>query len=203
MDVVIAPNLVESIKKGQSLPHVQQKAALELIRQDPVKFSYLYSTALAEATVYFMKTRVNFANEMARICKFWFKSLGHDFKHVSGASSFIEMVAVHAARKGHYGNRKYSPFLKAFIRFLQKLQNFGTMDVAFNRCNAMFKLHPPGETGVPRVIDPVNPYNNFMRYWNDDDVATLQSCAAATMAKLQDLVLDPCVTSSNVKSLFG
>ncbi|XP_037052323.1 uncharacterized protein LOC119085891 [Bradysia coprophila] len=207
MDVVIATNFVNHLKKGQSLAHVQQKEVLQLIKLNPTENCYKYSTSLAEATVYFMKTRVSFANEMARIAKYWFKSLGDEFKNISGASTFIELVAVYAARKGRHGNRKFNPYLKSFIRFLDNLMNFERLNVSFNRCNAMFKEHPPGDSKVPRVIDPVDPYNNFASYWHGStsEIETLKNHAASTMDRLHDLVLNSrCDNGSDVvETLFN
>lgn len=205
MDVVIAANLVKDCKKGQSLAHIQQREVLQQIKLDPTEYNYLYSSSLAEATVYFMKTRVGFANEIARIAKFWFKSLGDEFENISGANTLIELIAVYAARKGRRGNRKFNPHLRAFIRFLDMLTNFEQLNVSFNRCNAMFKEHPPGESAVPRVIDPVNPYNNFIKYWSGKMIEALKCRAASTMDRLGHLVLNPCGDNRNdsvINTLF-
>lgn len=193
MDVVLATNFVKDLKKHQSVAHIQQKHVLKWIQMNPKENCYKYSAALAEASVYFMKTRVGFANEMARIAKYWFKS--HDFKDISGASTFIELLAVYSTRKGRRGKRKYNPYLKAFIRFLEKLIKFENLNIAFNRCNAMFKDHPIGDSALPRVIDPVKPYNNFVRYWceNNDEIQMLKSSAASTLGRLQHLIVHPSV----------
>ncbi len=196
MDVVPATNFVKDLKKHQSLPHVQQREVLEYIKRNPTEYSYKFSSSLAEATVYFMKTRVGFANEIARIAKYWFKNLGNDLKDISGASTFIETVAVHAARKGRLGNRKHYPYLKAFMRFLEKLVNFETLDVSFKRCNPVFKQHPPGNSAIPRVIDPVNPYNNLAENWSGKNIDTLKNCAAMTLARIQQMVLTPSQSAS-------
>lgn len=68
MDVVLATNFAKDLKKGQSLPHIQQKHALKMIQLNPADNCYKYSAALAEATIYFLKTRVGFANENGSHC---------------------------------------------------------------------------------------------------------------------------------------
>lgn len=192
MDVVFATNFVNDLKKNQSLPHIQQKYALERIREDPAKNGYKYSAALAEASVYFMKTRVGFANEMARICKWWFKNLvkSAKFDGISGANTFIELLAVYAARKGHRGKRKVIPHLRAYLRFLELIMKFETLNIAFSRCNPVFREHPPGENVIPRVIDPVNPYNNFTDYWSPDAIEALKDCASATYQQLRSMIVN-------------
>lgn len=194
IDVVLATNFVKEVKKHKSLPHLQQYYALQRISQNYSENNYIFSSALAEASVYFMKTRVGFANEMARLAKYWFKQFQTNyFSHISGASTFIELVAVYAARKGQLGNRKFNSHLKSFIKFLQLLMNFEKLDVSFNRCNPMFKEHAPADTTTPRVIDPVNPYNNFVSYWCKDNgaIEKLKEVAAKTYERLQDFILNP------------
>ncbi len=203
MDVVLATNFV-TVKKKQSLAHIQQREALQRIKLNPEENCYKYSSAMAEATVNFMKHRVGFANEMARIAKYWFKSRGiDDTKHISGASTFIELVAVYAARKGRRRNRQHNPYLKAFIRFLQMLMNFKELDVSFNNRSALFMKHSFYHK-MPRVIDPVNPYQNFARYWSShkDKTDELKNEAATTFRRLQNLVLNPCTEIDLIDALF-
>ncbi|KAG4075073.1 hypothetical protein HA402_008138 [Bradysia odoriphaga] len=205
MDVVLATNFAMGYKKHRSKRHYQQMGVLEQIKLNPAENCYQYSSALAEATLFFMKSRVSFANEMARIAKYWFQSIGRDF-HISGASTFIELVAVYAARKGRRGNRKNAPHLKAFIRFLEELMDFEKLDITFNSFSAIFKNHKLADYKLPRVIDPVNPYHNFAGYWCDkvDDIEALKRSAAFTMERIQQLVLNQRATDVEdlVKSLL-
>jgi len=140
-----------------------------------------------------MKTRVAFANEIARIAKYWFKSLkcSTQFDGISGANTCIELVAVYAARKGYRRNRKFNPYLKAFIRFLESLIEFDELDVVFGICNRL--LYPANymiPRGTPRVIDPVNPYNNYASYWKYDEISMLKDCASITYKRLCNLILN-------------
>lgn len=190
MDLVLATNFVKDPKKHQSVAHLQQKHVLDCIKHNPAELNYKLSGALAEASVYFMKTRVSFANEMARLAKHWFKTVKTTvLDNISGASTFIETLAVYASRKGRRGKRKFNPHLKAFIRFLEAVMKFESLNVAFNRCNAMFRQHPPVENVIPRVIDPVNPYNNLVNYWNIDSINSLKDMARATHTQIQHLIL--------------
>ncbi|XP_037044768.1 uncharacterized protein LOC119080484 [Bradysia coprophila] len=197
-EMVLATNFAMDFKKHRSKRHHQQMGVLEQIKLNPAKNCYQYSSALAESTLFFMKSRVSFANEMARISKCWFQAIGRDF-HISGASTFIELVAVYAARKN-------MPYLKAFIRFLEELMNFEKLDVSFNSFRAISKDHKLANHALPRVIDPVNPYHNFAGYWCDkvDDIQALKRSAAFTMERIQQLVLDQRVTDNEdlVKSLL-
>lgn len=186
LDLVPAPNFTGN-KKHIDL---QQKIALERIMENPKVNCYVYSSALAEATVDFMERRVGFANDMARIAKFWFKSCSFDGIYISGASTFIELVAVFAARHGQRGPRKYNSYLKCFIRFLLMLIRFDELNVEFPMGNSVFREHLQFmDDQRPCVIDPVNPYNNLARNWKSDAQDLIANYAEATFERLQDLVV--------------
>lgn len=200
MDVVVATNFVKKLNKHQSLVHVQQREALQRIKLNPTENCYKYSSALAEASVNFMKIRNGFANEMVRIAKYWFLQLDRDFKHISGASTFIELVAVHAASKRHVGKKKSN--FKAFVKFLDLMINFEKLDVSFETRSTMLKEHLMGDIALPRVIDPVNPYNNFARYWceNANEIEALKSSADLTLKRL--LILKSSTTEEELINIL-
>lgn len=188
MDVVPGTNFVK-VNKRQSIANQQIENVLQRIKENPDENFYKFSASLAEATVQFMKTRVGFANEMARICKQWYKSVKPTEDYISGGSTFIELVAVFAARRGQRGNRKFNSYLKCYIRFLEFLINFEQLNVAFNRCNPVFKAHLPSKS-IPRVIDPVNPYNNYINNWSSEAIQRLKQSATITYQQLQGLILN-------------
>lgn len=188
MDLVPAPNFLKTPNQKWIL--MQQLAALERIKRNPRENCYKYSSALAVSTVQFMKERDGFTNQMARIAKFWYKSLSFN-EYISGASLFIELVAVYAAKNGYKGNRRYCPHLKAFIRFLLLLMRFDELDVIFEMDPQIFGKHLQHiDTELPRVIDPVNPYNNLVRNWNTKMRAWIVKYAEETYERLRDLVVD-------------
>lgn len=202
MDVVVATNFVTKCKQRRSLPHAQQKEALKRIKSDPAKYSYSYSSALAEASVLFMRDRDGFSNDMARIAKYWFHSLDREFKHISAASTFIELVAVYAASRKIMKSRRRSPYLRAFVIFLELLSIFDKLDVSFGLCNG----HSPIDNTLPRVIDPANPYNNFARYWCESrkDIDAIQDSSASTLQQILELIAIPIANEGEMIDLiFG
>lgn len=186
LDVVLATNFDNKLEKCRSSHLVQQRKALQRIKSNPTENCYKYSSALAEASVHFMKARPGFANEMARIAKYWFQSLDRDFE-ISGASTFIELVAVYTASKRCIGKKPLNPYVKAFKKFLEFLINFEELDVSFGISVTELEKHL-----LPRVIDPVNPYNNFARYWSENrgEIDALKSSAALTLEQLRKLILN-------------
>lgn len=202
IDVVVATNLVNNCKQNHSLPNAQQKEALKRIKLNPVENCYKYSSALTEASVLFMRERNGFSNDMARIAKYWFQSLDREFKHISGASTFIELVAVHATKRKIMKKARRNNYLKAFVVFLELLKNFDELDVSFGSCIG----HSPIAKTLPRVIDPVNPYNNFAEYWCESrmDIDIIKDRSAATLQQIHDLVSIPTADEGEmIKYLFG
>lgn len=186
MNVVVATNFVNKQKKRRSLHLVQQREVLKRIEMNPAENCYKFSSALAEASVHFMKSQNGFANEIARIAKYWFQSLDRGFDHISGASTFIELVAVHTARRKYNFKKKLNPHVKAFMKFLEVLINFENLDVSFGITVKMLQKHL-----LPCVIDPVNPYNNYARYWSENvsEIDAIKSSAVSTLKRLEKLIL--------------
>lgn len=184
LDLVPATNFIKNTKKTRRLIQLQQKLVLQYIEQNPTEYGYIYSSSLAEASVKFMKNRSGFAHEMARIAKYWFKTL--DFDYVPGASTFIELVAVHAARRGRKGSRKNNSHLKSFARFLKLLEDFDVLIVVLKERNQFTDNQSILE--IPRLVDPVNPFNNYARHWDAEAKKRMQYYAKTTFDLLERLV---------------
>lgn len=183
-----APNLVRNNgKRGRGLIIAQQNAVLERIAENPRQNRNTYAAGLAEAGVDFMLNRNSFANEMARIAKCWLEK--HEFsEYISGKNTFIELVAVYSAKAGFRGTRKRMPYLKCFARILRALMNFNGLNVVFGyRQRETYKGYPLCDMQCPRVIDPVNPFNNFVRNWSYDSICELEEYALYTYQHLQEI----------------
>ncbi|XP_031640198.1 2'-5'-oligoadenylate synthase-like protein 2 [Contarinia nasturtii] len=177
-DILPAVNFTEGLRgDGDRLIDIQQQKVLELIRRDPKKNGYMYSSSLADAATRWMKRQDGFVNEMVRIAKFWYKTL-YFTEYVSGAKSCIELVAVHAAIKEQNMDRK--SYLRSFKRFIEYLRNFSNLNIHFEKNE--FDVF---DNSRPRVVDPVNPYNNLAKNWDWKSIQLVSAYANETDRRLQ------------------
>lgn len=71
-DILPAVNFTVGMQlDGDTLINIQQQRVLAHIKKDPKKYSYPYSSSLADASNRFMERQNGFVNEMVRIAKFW------------------------------------------------------------------------------------------------------------------------------------
>ncbi|KAJ6649639.1 2'-5'-oligoadenylate synthase 1 [Pseudolycoriella hygida] len=193
-DILPAANFTVGIDAaGDELFTIQQERTLNHIKRNPEKFGYLYSGSLADASVRFMKKQNGFVNEMVRIAKLWYHTLY--FKdYVSGAKMCIELIAVFSANKEEKMGR--TSYLRCFQRFIKYVKNFDGLNVHFEETDDHVL-----DKQRPRVIDPVNPYNNLARNWDKESIERIQFYATETDGRLQhmararsarlDLLLEP------------
>lgn len=169
--------------EGDHLSDEQHRKTLDYIKRDPIKFGYLYSGSLAKATVKFMKRQDGFVNEMVRLSKFWYKILYFD-EYVSGAKSTIELIAVYTANKElNYG---FVSYLRCFQQFIKYLTKFDELNIVFEK-EFKFQEHQVVDNSRPRIIDPVNPYNNFAKNWSEKSIELIKGYANGTNARLEFL----------------
>lgn len=171
-------------KTGDELSDDQHCRTLDINKLDPSKYGYLYSGSLARATVQFMKRQDGFAHEMVRLAKFWYKTLYFD-DYTSGAKSAIELVAVYAARKE--SNYASASHLRCFGQVLKYLKNFDEMNIVFENEYKFAKHEPVDDGRRPRLLDPVNPYNNFASNWSRKSIDLMKRYAKETYRRLQVL----------------
>lgn len=108
-----------------------------------------------------------------------FKSL--DFNYVSGAKSCIELIAVHAANQEE--QLEQLSYIRCFKRFIKYVRNFDQLNIIFND-QFTKKQRKVVDKDRPRVIDPVNPYNNFASEWNPKSIELVKYHANETKRRL-------------------
>lgn len=104
----------------------------------------------------------------------------HFPSYVSGAKSCIELVAVYAANQ-EQGMEKKS-YLRSFERFIQYLRNFDNLNIHFESNG--YQVY---DNSRPRVMDPVNPYNNLAKNWDSMSIRLLKQYASETERRLNTL----------------
>lgn len=119
------------------------------------------------------------ASQLIEICFFRYKTLY--FKdYVSGAKSCIELIAVYAANQEDKMETK--SYLRTFERFINYLVHFDNLDIHFEK-NGYQIL----DKKQPRVIDPVNPYNNLAKNWDQASIRLVKQYANETKRRLNIL----------------
>lgn len=104
----------------------------------------------------------------------------HFNDYVSGAKSCIELIAVYAANQEECMAKK--SYLKCFQRFIKYVQNFDQLNIHFEK-NEQQVL----DKNRPRVIDPVNPFNNLANNWNRKSIELVKHYACETERRLNIL----------------
>lgn len=110
-----------------------------------------------------------------------YKTLHFEDSHSrSAAKHCIELIAVYAANQEE--KMQTTSYLRCFHRFIDYLQRFNNLDIRFEEYDDQV-LDP----NRPRVMDPVNPYNNLAEVWNQERIKTLQAYANESNRRLQAL----------------
>lgn len=114
---------------------------------------------------------------------FRFKTLHFEgLKRRAGCKNCIELIAVHSANLEE--NFQTKSYLRCFKRFIDYLPNFDALIIHFEESDQQILYKDR-----PRVIDPVNPYNNLAANWNSqsDNLKKLKSFAKETKNRLNKL----------------
>lgn len=107
----------------------------------------------------------------------------HFKDYISGAKSCIELVAVHSANQEEMLKEK--SYLRCFKRFIKYLRNFDQLNVQIVGFGK--KGRKVVDKSLPRVIDPVNPYNNLASNWNLKSIELVKDYANETKRRLDSL----------------
>uniref|UniRef100_T1JEY7 2'-5'-oligoadenylate synthetase 1 domain-containing protein n=1 Tax=Strigamia maritima TaxID=126957 RepID=T1JEY7_STRMM len=153
-------DIVPAVNFSQN-PAVQRRRVLEEIGKlrHPSKDGYRWSSSLIYDQVEFIKKQSSFAHHVIRLAKFWNRSIYIE-EYVSGRSTIIELIAVHAAKEVE---RQYNEesLVRAMHLFFSMMRNLKSVNITFHMS------YPPSQVENyvlqqrPLVLDPSNPYNNF------------------------------------------
>lgn len=152
----------------------QKELVLERIKRDTKKYSNMYSSSLAYSHVEYMKQQDDFVHEMVRLAKHWFKTLYFE-RYISGAKLMIELVAIHSAKKEIHC-QKVPDYFRCFIDIIYRFLNLDHLNIVFGHRNQ--------RKTRPRVLDPMNPYNNLGNNFEDDEKQLLMRYARETFRRI-------------------
>ncbi|CAF1390406.1 unnamed protein product [Adineta steineri] len=181
-DILPASNYTGSINKTESQANIiYKKISQEKMDSKKKDIAYLYSSGLSELALKFMKKQSGFIHDLCRLAKFWNCTIVFD-QYVSGRSSIIEYLAVKAGQDEEEStiNRKRS-ILSAFRRFLSYLADYNQINIIFTD---VYDESLIMKCEKPYLIDPTNPYNNFLDRVPHDFLPTLAKCSNETLNRL-------------------
>ncbi|CAL8144666.1 unnamed protein product [Orchesella dallaii] len=150
--------------------------------EEDEKFAYFFRPSCINEQIELMKIQDSFTHSLARIAKFWFKSLYLE-DGFTGGSAMMELLAIEAAQKER--KQENTSAIRAFRRILGMVQNLNKIRLAFcKKESGDWKRVPGGRitrnsrsrtvkfpnyagTGEilqrPRfIIDPANPFSDFL-----------------------------------------
>jgi hypothetical protein len=175
---------------------LQARIIWERISREEIVFrkgqiSYLYGSGLSELALQFMEKQSGFIHDLCRLTKFWNHTILFD-QYVSGRSNIIECLAVKAGQEEEEAaiNDKRS-MLRAFRRFLQCLTKHSHISIVF------LDFYDKKQVTIdktPYLIDPVNPYHNFLAGVPYDFLPTLSKYSKETLDRL-----DKCEKNSGIE----
>jgi len=146
-----------------------------------------YNSSLVEQQVDFMKQQSAFAHAVARLAKYWYKSIDITY-YVSGASTIFENLAVAAVmEEGHGRESMYS----AFMRVVKKVENLDQLQLAFEKQGVnswKVSSHLVHGQRIPYLMEPTNPTNNILQGMKPQVKDILKSNAHSMGGRLQNLM---------------
>ena len=184
-DVCVAINEATNHNNGTRAYHQQANHVIQEFEnmdgQPSSNELYKLSHGLSCKLVEFLKKQSSFAHEIARLAKYWNKTLNlpSHLPHVSGLSSIIELIAVEAAKQEE-ASRSTLSHLRAFKLFLQKVCDIQNMRIEFPEAqkNRIQYLRSP------YIIDPANPYHNYLNGVKDEALVALSKFAKETLRRI-------------------
>jgi hypothetical protein len=129
-----------------------------------------------------MQKQSGFIHDLCRLAKFWNRTVAFN-PYVSGRSSIIECLAVQAGQAEEQAaiNDKKS-MLRAFRRFLSCLNKHAQIGISFTD---FYQGAPIPKYEKPYIIDPVNPYHNFLDDVPSSFLPTFAEYSQETLNRLE------------------
>ncbi|KAJ8024748.1 Inactive 2'-5' oligoadenylate synthetase 1C [Holothuria leucospilota] len=183
LDLLPAVNFLPSrprhrYSKGQSV-RVQHQRALDYVKTVPEDKRHYYSTSLSGVSVLFEKERDSFSHSLSRLAKYWSFKVPVD--NIRSRSSIMEYMGAYAADRLN-GNQD---IVEGFRRFLQLFESSDSLKIFWTNFYRKEDVPKRKWTERPLLLDPCNPYNNFLdTKYNASKIAQMESYAQETLTRL-------------------
>jgi hypothetical protein len=203
-DLLTATNMVPPNDRSRDTVMMQHRLMLEKIKRsgDLRKASTDNSAGLTEASVEFVKRQTTFVHKVARLAKFWNTTVFYP-KYVSGRSSIMETLAIKAGQEEEQENRNKPSILRAFRLFLVKVREIRTTNLGFYEFYRQEDVPGHIKQARPLLLDPSNPYNNFLHGLKEDAAKVFAKCASETLRRFANVEMQGvCGAPPDVVSLF-
>ena len=123
--------------------------------------------SMVETNVKFAKEKSAFAHEIARLAKFWNKTLilelMKDYQKISGRSSIMELVGFAAAEEEEKTNPGRINHLKAFRIFLVKIRDINNIKILHEDFWRRNGIYYKGTSAPCYIIDPSDARGQLFR----------------------------------------
>jgi hypothetical protein len=200
-DLLPTTNMVPLKNMSGDTVTTQHRLMLEKIKGSPDlrRAATDNSAGLTEAAVEFVKRQTAFVHKVARLAKFWNTTVFYP-KYVSGRSSIMEALAIKAGKEEEEENTNPS-MLRAFRLFLVKVREIRTTNLGFYSFYRQEDVPAHILQQRPLLLDPSNPYNNFLHGLKEDAAKVFAKCASETLSRFAN-VEGVCGAQPDAVSLF-
>lgn len=176
-DIVVATGSTLSSREQAIwlLTQAQQKRTAE----EGKEFMWEHSGELSEMSVEFIKKQSAFIHQFIRLCKHWRNSLKPESVSLPGLSSIIELLAIYS------GSQHQEAYHGAFKAFLEAVKNIHNLEISFTGSYYTTAEIPPAIKRCPYLINPANPYQNFLEDLDSEAKTILSGFAKVTLARME------------------
>ena len=123
---------------------------------------------------------------MARLAKHWNSTINYD-GYISGRSSIFELLGIDAGKEEERLHPVNHSIREAFRRFLQTVSTVDTQRIAYFDTYSRSDVPTAVWQQTPLLLDPSNPYNNFMKRFPPEARAVFKARAAESLRRLKNV----------------
>ena len=134
----------------------------------------------------FENEHIHFRNQVARLAKHWNSTITYD-GYISGRSSIFELLGVDAGKNQELLNPRHPSTREAFKRFLETVMAIDTQRIAHFETYSRSDVPSSVWEQTPLLLDPSNPYNNFMTGFPPEARAVFKARAAESLRRLRNV----------------
>lgn len=190
-DFVVAEDLAAGKNEGQKAASKQSERVYQEFEQHGAtdKQMFKLGSGLSKKAVEFVKTQSSFAHEIARLAKFWNKTIILEWlldgnAKISGRSTIMETLGISAAKEEERNvASKEKSYLSAFRKVMVKIRDYGSIAIIFPETT---KHQPPSSVlKRPYIVDPVNYHHNYLEGVPKEALEALSRFAVETLDRLE------------------
>ncbi len=118
------------------------------------------------------------------MAKYWNSTIFFT-KSLSGRSSIFELLGIDAGREEERVNPHQPSILRAFRLFLDRVRNINSLKIWYDAFYSKSQIPRRIFDQVPLLLDPSNPYNNFMYPFTKEAKALFSESAEESLRRLE------------------